>query len=65
MKTSDFGSKLPPEIRYFQYDFSITHVNIAILKIKSQLLNLRSNFETYENVGDNIVLHVQVYIHLI
>ena len=37
---------------------------MVILKIKSQLPNLTSNFQTHKNVGDKILLHIQVGIYL-
>ena len=38
---------------YFYHDFKKKHVEMVILKIRGQLPNLRSNFQTHNNVGDN------------
>ena len=50
---------------YFKHNFSKTDVHIVILKIKSQLPNLTSNFNTHKNVGGNFLSHVYVGIYLI
>ena len=42
--------------RYFYYDFSKTHFDIGVFKIKSQLPKLISNFEIHNNVGDEFLL---------
>ena len=39
----------------FKHNFSKTHVHRVILKIKSQLPNLISNFETHKNVRHNFL----------
>ena len=58
VKTSNFGSKLLPEIRYFWHAFSKTLLPILILKIIFWLPNLTSNFQTHKNVGDNFWLYI-------
>ena len=65
MKTSNFGSKLSDEIRYFWHEFTKTLFPIENLKIKSQLPNLTSNFETHKNFGDNFLLPIQLDIYII
>ena len=37
---------------------------MVILKIRGQLLNLRSNFQTHNNVGDKLLLCIQVDLYM-
>ena len=60
---SNVTSKLPLTIPYFWHDFSKIHVHSVFLKIKSQLPNLTSNFETHKDVGDNFYTYTSRYIH--
>ena len=53
MRTSDFDSKFHFEIRYYEHYLSKTDFLIRVLKIKFQLLNLTSKFQTHRNVGDD------------
>ena len=64
IKNCEFFSKRPLyqacnfEVDFWHDFFSKTHVHNVTLKSKSELPNLRSNFKTHNNVGDNFLLYI-------
>ena len=62
IETSDLGSSVLHKIQML-LTCLITHFPIRILKIKFQLPNLTSNFETYKNVGKIFFIY-RIYIQI-